>query len=130
MAQAPQVMSILSRIAVFVAETCTFGSVLAVSMLYDIVMRYLLAVIELNLVPDFVLRRGIRMLLAMRLKELKAPTAEEQTRRLLVSVCAAGCSDRFACAPGFLGEVCAVDPPQISWPLWVAASFTADRGLR
>ena len=53
-------------------------------MLYDTVMRYVLAVVELNLMPDFVLRRGIRFLLALRLKELKAPTGEEQTRRLLV----------------------------------------------
>ena len=35
-------------------------------------------------VPDFLLRRAIRYLLGLRLRELKAPGGEEQQRRLLV----------------------------------------------
>ncbi len=53
-------------------------------MLYDALMRFALRTVEMNLVPDFLLRRGIRFLLAQRLRELKAPNGEEQQRRLVV----------------------------------------------
>jgi hypothetical protein len=53
-------------------------------MLYDALMRFAMRIIELHVVPDWVLRRGIRFLLSLRLRELKAPTGEEQQRRLLV----------------------------------------------
>lgn len=53
-------------------------------MMYDTFMRFVLKLVELNVVPDYLLRRGIRFLLGTRLKELKAPTGEEQHRRLLV----------------------------------------------
>lgn len=52
-------------------------------MLYDLAMRWAMRVVELNLVPDFLLRRGIRLLLAARLKEIKAPNTEEQQKRLM-----------------------------------------------
>jgi hypothetical protein len=57
---------------------------LAFDMLYDALMRFALRTVEMNLVPDFLLRRGIRFLLAQRLRELKAPNGEEQQRRLVV----------------------------------------------
>jgi hypothetical protein len=60
---------------------------LAFDMLYDALMRFALKVVERNVVPDFLLRRGIRFLLAQRLRELKAPTGEEQQTRLLVRNC-------------------------------------------
>ena len=66
------------------AETLSFSYVLAFDMLYDALMRFALRLVEMNVVPDFLLRRGIRFLLALRLRELKAPTGEEQQRRLLV----------------------------------------------
>jgi hypothetical protein len=62
---------------------------LAFDMLYDAVMRFALRMVEMNVVPDFFLRRGIRFLLAQRLRELKAPNGEEQQRRLLVRAFAA-----------------------------------------
>ena len=57
---------------------------LAFDMFYDAAMRFALRLVEMNVVPDFLLRRGIRFLLAQRLRELKAPTGEEQQRRLVV----------------------------------------------
>jgi len=59
-------------------------------MLYDVAMRWAMRVIELNLVPDFLLRRGIRLLLAARLKEIKAPSTEEQQKRLMARLPLAG----------------------------------------
>ena len=53
-------------------------------MLYDQLMRFTLRLVEMNVVPDFLLRKGIRFLLGQRLRELKAPTGEEQQRRLVV----------------------------------------------
>ena len=53
-------------------------------MMYDALMRFALRLVEMNVVPDFLLRKGIRFLLAQRLRELKAPTGEEQQRRLVV----------------------------------------------
>ena len=53
-------------------------------MLYDQLMRFALRLVEMNMVPDFLLRKGIRFLLGQRLRELKAPTGEEQQRRLVV----------------------------------------------
>ena len=52
-------------------------------MLYDALVKMALLTVEMNVVPDFLLRRGIRYLLSLRLRELKAPTGEEQQRRLL-----------------------------------------------
>ncbi len=66
------------------AETLSFGYMLAFDMLYDVVMRFVLRIVEMNVVPDFLLRKGIRFLLTLRLRELKAPTGEEQHARLLV----------------------------------------------
>ena len=40
-------------------------------------------VIERGYVPDFLLRRGIRLLLGMRLRELQMPNGEMQQRRLM-----------------------------------------------
>ena len=80
------------------AETLSFSYVLAFDMLYDAFMRFALRLVEMNLVPDFLLRRGIRFLLALRLKELKAPTGEEQQRRLVVRA-AGGARQRRAWSP-------------------------------
>lgn len=75
-------------------------------MLYDALMRFALRLVEMNVVPDFLLRRGIRFLLALRLRELKAPTGEEQQRRLLVRAhwrAAGPCVEHSARGPFWLG---------------------------
>lgn len=70
--------------AAFVLETCKLAVSLVVEVLYEWLLRFAFSLVERNLVPDFLLRKGIRFLLAARLKELKAPTGEEQHKRLLV----------------------------------------------
>ena len=84
----------------------SFSYLLAFDMLYDAVMRFALRLVELNIVPDFLLRRGVRFLLALRLKELKAPTGEEQQRRLLVR------ARRCVCA---LAAPVAVHMQRVAW---------------
>lgn len=66
----------------YVAETVKVACSLLVETVYDGLLRVAFSLVERNLVPDFLLRRGIRLLLAARLKELKAPTGAEQQLRL------------------------------------------------
>lgn len=70
----------------FVYSVLQFAAeVLHLQMVYDWVFGHLMRVVELDVVPDFVLRRGIRLLLAKRKTELAGPV-EEQTQRKLAFV--------------------------------------------
>jgi hypothetical protein len=59
---------ILFRLLRFISD------ILHLQVLYDAAFRIFMGVVELDVVPDFVIRRGIRFLLGVRLQTVRIPT--------------------------------------------------------